>query len=384
MLTENLLKSRLELTANNGMAYIDFKRMGDTIYLIHTEVPVDLQGRGIGKTLVESSLKYVEEQGWTLRPVCPFVNYYLRKHHEWQRVVDPGYKAKSLAAIELVIPERNKSIGMFEVGRVLPFRKKRMVGPFIYLDRMGPVHFSAEEGLDVPPHPHIGLSTLTYVFEGAITHRDSTGAIQDIVPGEVNVMTAGKGVAHSERSPGSLRLGSHKLFGMQFWIALPEVSEDVEPFFEHYASGELPEWEEYGVSLKLIAGHIGDRETPVKVHSSLFLAVAESEGTGELILDEAFAGERAIYIVNGGINVYGEKYGKGNLVVFNPNKVISVQLTEGTKVMVFGGETFPEERYIWWNFVSSSKEKIETAKRRWKNQEYNPVPEETDYVPLPE
>lgn len=368
---------------DNAVAFISYKRRNDIIYLIHTEVPAVLSGRGVGRQLVEDSLKYISDQQWKLRPVCPFVNYFLRNNPEWQRLVDTGYKPKSLAAIEMVIPERERSIGMFDVGRVLPFRKKRMVGPFIYLDRMGPVNFAPGEGMDVPPHPHIGLATLTYVFEGAITHRDSTGAIQDIVPGEVNVMTAGSGVVHSERSPDKLRGAAHNLFGMQFWIALPKEAENIDAFFEHYSEDHLPEWEEYGVSCKLIAGTIGTRTTPVKVHSPLFLAVAESIPGGELLLDESYIGERAIYVVEGEVNIYGEKYAKGNLVVLNPDKVISVQLAPGTKVMTFGGQAFADERHIWWNFVSTSKESIDRSKLRWKNQEFGSVPGETEFVPLP-
>lgn len=380
---DNTEKQRLELHTEGLVAFITYKKRDSLIYLLHTEVPSALGGRGVGKTMVEKSLSFIEAQGWRLRPVCPFVNYFLRNNPEWQRVVDKGYQPKSLAAIEMVIPERERNIGMFDVGRVLPFRKKRMVGPFIYLDRMGPVNFAPGEGMDVPPHPHIGLATLTYVFEGAITHRDSTGAIQDILPGEVNVMTAGRGVSHSERSPDTLRSKGHSLFGMQFWIALPKEKETTEPFFEHYDTSELPEWEEYGVSCKLIAGKIGSRATPVKVHSPLFLAVAESLQGGELILDDDFNGERAIYVVQGEVNIYGEKYGKGNLIVLNPTKAIAVQLSAGAKVMIFGGEGFPEERHIWWNFVSTSQASIEEAKQRWSDQQFGQVPDETEFVPLP-
>lgn len=289
-----------------------------------------------------------------------------------------------MSNIKLIIEERPSNIGNFMVGRLLPFREKRMVGPFAFIDHMGPASLSDHENLDVPPHPHIGLSTLTFLFEGSIMHRDSLGSHIEIQPGQVNWMTAGKGIVHSERTPEYLRQSDKMLHGLQIWVALPKDLEDMEPEFFHIEAEDIPAWEEGGVAYKLIAGAAFGRRSPVPVYSPLYFLELKSNERQTLSIGADLFGESALYILQGAIESEGYTYGPKQILVAKDSKLCEFTMQENTIVYIFGGDAFPEERAIYWNFVSSSKEKIEEAKQRWRDQEFTPVPGETGFVPLPE
>lgn len=284
----------------------------------------------------------------------------------------------------LIIEERSRDIGDFMVGRLIPFRNKRMVGPFIFIDHMGPATIGPDHYMDIGQHPHIGLSTLTYLLEGTIMHRDSIGSVQEIAPGSVNWMTAGKGVVHTERTPGHMRNGSvHRVHGFQIWVALPSHLEDMAPEFHHISADALPCWQLEDFSMRLVAGKAFGKESPVPVHSELFMIEVKSVGPGLLDLMGHVKGEVGICIVEGHIEACGERIGKGNMLVSKIDDMCKVGVGENSHLLIFGGEPFPEERYIYWNFVSSSKEKLEAAKADWKAKRFTMVPGETDYVPMP-
>lgn len=288
-----------------------------------------------------------------------------------------------MSNISLIIEERASHIGSFLVGRLLPFRQKRAVGPFVFIDHMGPASMDSTENLDVPPHPHIGLSTLTYLFEGAIMHRDSLGTEMEILPGAVNWMTAGKGIVHSERTPQRLRKTDKKLHGLQIWIALPRELEKIQPSFTHIASEQLPIWKIGDMAVKLIAGEVMGKISPVPVHSPLYLLELKSSGYYQVDIGDKLYGESGIYILQGGINVDGEEYAPKQLLVAKDSSLCRFEMHPETIIYIFGGEPFPEERHIYWNFVSSDKETIEKAKKEWKNQTFDRVLGETEFVPLP-
>ncbi len=286
--------------------------------------------------------------------------------------------------IELVIDQRRKDLGGFEVGRVLPFHARRMVGPFTVLDHMGPAQFEAgfPRSTDVRPHPHIGLSTLSYLFEGEMTHRDSTGVTQDIRPGEVNWMTAGRGITHSERFE-HLRAHGGRMNGVQAWIALPVEDEETDPGFWHYAAGDLPQVEASGAVARLIAGADVGLVSPVKTHSPLFYvhwtltprAVAEAP---------AAYSERAAYVAQGTVRVDGHEYHEGQLVVFAKGAGAVVEAVTPAIVMMLGGESVGP-RFLDWNFVSSSKERLEQAKADWRAGRMKlPDADDQEFIPLPE
>jgi redox-sensitive bicupin YhaK (pirin superfamily) len=288
-----------------------------------------------------------------------------------------------MSQIGLIIEERARDIGGFLVGRLLPFRKKRMVGPFIYLDHMGPVTLGAGERFDVEPHPHIGLSTLTYLLDGHIVHRDSLGTTQEINPGAVNWMSAGSGVVHSERSKPESDQEEKSMHGLQIWVALPKDKEDMEPMFSHTDADALPRWKEHQVSYTLIAGEAYGRSSPVPVHSSLFLLELKAEADTSFNLDDSLQGESGLYVLEGEIEACGEQFGKGQLLVTKEGNPCVFTLKAGSHIIVLGGEPYPEERHIYWNFVSTSKEKIEAAKEQWAAHAFPPIPHDTGYVPLP-
>ncbi|EDM35694.1 pirin-related protein [Pedobacter sp. BAL39] len=288
-----------------------------------------------------------------------------------------------MSNIKLIIEERPSNIGNFMVGRLLPFREKRMVGPFAFIDHMGPASMSDHENLDVPPHPHIGLSTLTFLFEGSITHRDSLGSHVDIEPGQVNWMTAGRGIAHSERTPVHLRSSDKMLHGLQIWVALPKELEEMEPEFFHIEAADIPYWEEAGVAYKLIAGEAFGRKSPVPVYSPLYFLELKARDRQTVAIGADLFGESALYILQGAIESEGYIYGPKQILVASDSRLCEFTMQENTVVYIFGGDAFPEERFIYWNFVASSKEKIEEAKQRWQDQQFAPVPGETDFVPLP-
>lgn len=288
-----------------------------------------------------------------------------------------------MSNIKLIIEKRAADIGNFMVGRLLPFRQKRTVGPFIFLDHMGPAKLSSSENLDVLPHPHIGLSTLTYLFEGALMHRDSLGSVQEVKPGAVNWMTAGKGVVHSERTPEYLRNTEKTFHGLQIWVALPRNMEQTEPSFTHIPADEIPTWEQNDAKITLIAGEAFGRKSPVPVYSPLYLLEIKNEEETELNVGSQLFGESALYILEGSIKTEGKIFGPNQLLVAQKSSLCMFILGKNSTVYLLGGEPFPEERFIYWNFVHSEKGQIEKAKKEWEEQNFPKIPGETEFVPLP-
>jgi len=287
--------------------------------------------------------------------------------------------------LDLVIESRRKDLGGgLEVGRVLPFHSRRMVGPFIFLDHMGPADFTTGEGIDVRPHPHIGLSTVTYLFDGEIHHRDSLGVSQLIRPGAVNWMTAGAGIVHSERTDPARRAEGGLMHGMQAWVALPEADEETEPGFAHYGQDELPEISERGIWARLIAGSAYGLDNGVKTHSPLFYLHAELAAGARLALPPDHA-ERAAYIVSGSVSHDGQRHGAGRMLVFAGGGEPVVAAEDGpASLMLMGGASIGP-RFIWWNFVSSRRERIEQAQADWKSGRMTLPPEDNaEFITLPD
>ncbi|MCA8931375.1 MAG: pirin family protein, partial [Rhodospirillaceae bacterium] len=284
----------------------------------------------------------------------------------WQPCPDAQSNAAApTGAVDVVILPRAHDVGGFDVRRALPSARRRVVGPFIFLDQMGPTELLVGQGLDVRPHPHIGLATITYLFDGAITHRDSLGTDIVIRPGEVNWMTAGRGIAHSERSPADQRTGGGRLFGMQSWVALPTAAEETEASFVHYGTEALPEIDADGAQVRLVAGSFLGATSPVATASELVYAdIALAPGQRLPVTPEHE--ERALYIVSGRIAIAGEGYDAGALLVLRPGETAVVAAEADARLLLVGGTAFPEPRYIWWNFVSSSKERIDQAKADWQ------------------
>jgi redox-sensitive bicupin YhaK (pirin superfamily) len=289
-----------------------------------------------------------------------------------------------MSNIKLIIEERPSNIGNFMVGRLLPFREKRMVGPFAFIDHMGPVYMHEYENFDVPPHPHIGLSTLTYLFEGSIMHKDSLGTEMEIKPGQINWMTAGRGIVHSERTPEYLRSSDKMLHGLQIWVALPKELEDIEPAFFHVPEDEIPEWQQDNIKFKLIAGEVLGRKSPVPVYSPLYLLELKSTTRQTVTIGDHLFGESALYILEGSIESEGNAFEPKQILIAKDTKLCTFDMAENTTIYIFGGEPFPEERIIYWNFVASTKERIEEAKEKWLTQTFDKVPGETEFVPLPD
>lgn len=288
-----------------------------------------------------------------------------------------------MSNIQMIIEERPADIGNFLVGRLLPFRGRRMVGPFIFIDHMGPAKLNEHENIDIGPHPHIGLSTLTYLFEGAILHRDSLGTQVEITPGQVNWMTAGSGIVHSERTPAHLRHSDKSLHGLQIWVALPKALETMPPAFSHTEAHELPTWESEGISYKLIAGAVQGRKSPVPVFSDLFLLEIKSATEQTVRIGLGLFGEAGMYILAGGIESEGIQYEPKRILVAKSSQLCEFTIQANSTVYIFGGEPFPEERYIYWNFVATSPELIEQAKRDWQDRKFPILAGEPDLVPLP-
>ncbi|MGF1555852.1 pirin family protein [Paucihalobacter sp.] len=288
-----------------------------------------------------------------------------------------------MSNVDLIIEERAANIGNFMVGRLLPFRQKRAVGPFVFIDHMGPAKMSERDNLDVLPHPHIGLSTLTFLFEGAIMHRDSMGNEVEIKPGAVNWMTAGKGVVHSERTPDYLRDSTKSLHGLQIWVALPKHLEETNPSFYHVEAKDIPHWERNGVRFKLIAGKAFGKTSPVPIHSSLYFIEIKSKTTQTINIGDDLFGESALYILEGEIRSDGNTYQPKQILIAKDAKLCEFEITANTTVYIFGGEVFPEERFINWNFVSSSKERLQQAKEDWIAHRFPKVPGESEFVPYP-
>ncbi|HYM02542.1 MAG TPA: pirin family protein [Stellaceae bacterium] len=300
----------------------------------------------------------------------------------------PASEASAMGAgetlVEMAIVPRMRDLGGgFEVRRVLPTARRRMVGPFIFLDEMGPTVFTAGQGLDVRPHPHIGLATVTYLFDGEILHRDSLGNVQPIRPGEVNWMVAGRGIAHSERTDAALRRERSSIFGIQSWVALPARDEETEPSFAHHGSDTLPQIEGEGNRIRLIAGSLYGAKSPVRTFSDLFYADAALAPGARLALPAEHE-ERALFLVEGAIGHNGQSYAPGQLLVFRPGGDVVIEAPAGARLMLLGGAPLEGQRHIWWNFVSSSKDRIEAAKHDWKSGRFAPVIGETERIPLPE
>lgn len=289
-----------------------------------------------------------------------------------------------MSNIALIRAEKATHINSFLVGRLLPFREKRNVGPFVFIDHMGPVEMEENENLDIAPHPHIGLSTLTYLIEGTITHRDSLGTLVDIKPGAVNWMTAGKGITHSERTPEHLRGKQKKLHGLQIWVAMPKDLENSTPSFSHIAANEIPSWKDNGATFKLIAGEALGKKSVVPVLSKLyFIEVKSAEKEITLNIGKQLYGESALYILEGNIEIESVKFTPKQLVIAKDTQLCEFKMAANSIVYIFGGEVFPEERFIDWNFVSSDKKKLEQAKVDWVNQKFPKVKNENEYIPYP-
>ncbi|WP_299436287.1 pirin family protein [uncultured Aquimarina sp.] len=285
----------------------------------------------------------------------------------------------------LIIEERSRDIGDFLVGRLIPFRKKRMVGPFIFIDHMGPTMIKKGKYMDVDQHPHIGLSTLTYLLDGEIIHQDSIGTNQRISPGSVNWMIAGKGVTHTERTPRDMRDGSEFLtHGYQIWVALPKELEDIQPEFHHLDKNDLPHWTDGTTEFRLVAGKGYGKESPLPVHSELFMVEVKNTERYELQIKGELQGEIGICIVDGEIQACENVISKGNMLVSKIEDSCSIILEPNSHLLLFGGQPFPEERHIYWNFVSSSKEKLEEAKNQWRNKQFPKVQHDDSYVVMPE
>jgi redox-sensitive bicupin YhaK (pirin superfamily) len=289
--------------------------------------------------------------------------------------------------IEAVVIPRTTDLGDgFTVRRALPSARRRMVGPFVFFDQMGPAHLEAGRGLDVRPHPHIGLATVTYLFAGEILHRDSLGSVQPIRAGELNWMTAGRGIVHSERTPADLRTNGSDVFGIQAWVALPRAHEEAEPAFAHHPRSALPVLSDDGAEARLIAGSLGGVRAPAQVLGDLFYAdvILSVGGRCRIPVEHV---ERGIYVVEGRVSVAGEPeaiYGAAQLVVFAPGREVVLHPVGGpARLMALGGEPMDGPRHLWWNFVSSSQERIEQAKADWQAGRFPKVPDETEFIPLP-
>ena len=308
----------------------------------------------------------------------------------WNPALTPGCPdAVGADAIETLIIPRARDLGGFEVRRALPAPKRQMVGPFIFFDQMGPAEFLTDQGIDVRPHPHIGLGTVTYLYRGSFQHRDSTGADQIITPGALNWMVAGRGVTHSELSPDAVRAGPSSLLGIQTWIALPETHEDIAPSFEHHAADALPEIRDQGIEARLILGRAYGETAPATMHSDTFYldVTLAARARFPLPVDHE---DRGIYITEGSVSIAGQEFQAGQMMVFRPGDAITVAAGDrGARLMALGGATLNGPRHIWWNFVASSRERIEAAKQEWREARWGqgrfdlPPGDRDEHIPLP-
>jgi redox-sensitive bicupin YhaK (pirin superfamily) len=287
------------------------------------------------------------------------------------------------AAVEHLIRARTRDIGDFAVRRALPAIEKQMVGPFIFVDHMGPLRLAPGGGMDVRPHPHIGLATVTYLFAGEILHRDSLGSVQAIRPGDVNWMVAGRGIAHSERTPPELRTAGSDVHGLQTWVALPRADEEAAPSFTHHPKATLPMVELPGATVRVVAGHAFGARSPVEVFTDTLYAAAEVAPGASLRLP-AEHDERGVYVVDGTVTIAETSVEVGQLAVLASGQEIELHAPVSATLMLLGGAKMDGPRFIWWNFVSSSKERIERAKEDWREDRFPPIPGETERIPLPE
>ncbi len=308
----------------------------------------------------------------------------------WNPAFEPGCPdAASLDSIETLIIPRARDLGGFEVRRALPAPARQMVGPFIFFDQAGPAEFVTGKGVDVRPHPHIGLATVTYLFRGEFQHRDSLGSNRIILPGAVNWMVAGRGVTHSERTSEETRQAPHSLFGIQTWVALPAQHEETAPTFEHHGKETLPEIEAEGIRLRLILGRAYRQQAPARVFSDTFYADVVMEPAARLPLPDDHE-DRGLYVTEGSVSIAGQTFEAGRMMVFRPGDRITVAAgSQGARVMILGGATLEGPRHIWWNFVSSSRERLEHAKQEWRRGEWGkgqfdlPPDDRSEFIPLP-
>ncbi|WP_322867425.1 pirin family protein [Aquicoccus sp. G2-2] len=309
----------------------------------------------------------------------------------WNPALTPGCPDDiGVDAIETLIIPRARDLGGFDVMRALPAPKRQMVGPFIFFDQAGPAEFLTGKGIDVRPHPHIGLGTVTYLYQGDFHHRDSLGTNQIIRPGALNWMVAGKGVTHSERTSSEARNGPHSLFGIQTWIALPEDREDMEPLFEHHGKETLPEIEGDGIHAKLILGTAYGETAPATLYSETFYLDVTLEAGARFPLPDDHE-DRGLYITQGSVTIAGQAFAAGQMMVFRPGDKITVAAgPEGARLMALGGATLNGPRHIWWNFVASSRERIEAAKEEWRANRWGeglfdlPADDRDEFTPLPD
>ena len=286
--------------------------------------------------------------------------------------------------IDRIITPTTHDLGGFKVHRTLPSKPHQMVGPFIFFDQMGPAHLDVGSGIDVRPHPHINLATVTYLFAGAIDHRDTLGTYARIEPGAVNLMTAGHGIAHSERSPGDERAHGPDLSGIQTWIAMPEAQEEIDPAFEHVAKADLPMIEAHGATARIIMGELWGKAAPTTTYAATIYADILLEPGASIPID-AGADERAVYLALGEAEIDGMPMALNTLYVLKPGAAMTLRSGTGGRVMLCGGEAFTTERHVWWNFVSSRKERIDQAKQDWKAGRFGLVPgDEKEFIPIPE
>lgn len=284
----------------------------------------------------------------------------------------------------MIIEERGRDIGNFLVGRLLPFRKKRQVGPFTFIDHMGPSKVGPGNYMDVDQHPHIGLSTLTYLLEGEMEHKDSTGAFRIVTPGSVNFMTAGKGVTHTERTPVHQRDGgTYTIHGYQVWIALPKALEEIAPSFVHFDKTDLPSWKEGNTQYTLVAGEGFGKTSPVPVHSPLFMVDIIAEDRHELTINGQLKGEIGIVVVKGAVKDGANCIEQGQMLIAKTEDQCAILIEPNSRLLLFGGQPFPEERLMHWNFVASNKALLQQAKEDWRNKRFPKVPGDETYIPLP-
>ena len=283
----------------------------------------------------------------------------------------------------IITPRTHDLGGGFEVRRAVPSLQARSVGPFVFVDHMGPAIFEPGRGIDVRPHPHIGLATVTFLWAGAIKHKDTLGFEQVILPGDVNWMTAGRGIAHSERTPPDERGRGHAVHGMQTWVALPKSDEEIAPEFHHHSAAALPQLRRNGAFLRVIAGRAFGEESPVRVFADTFNVAVDLDADAELTIDDAYA-ERALYILEGDAQLDGADIPDKHLVLLDPGARPVLRAKTPLKAMLLGGEPLDAPRHMWWNFVSSSKERIEVAKQDWLDGKFGQIPGEVEFIPLPE
>ncbi len=282
-----------------------------------------------------------------------------------------------------IIAPKMHDLGGFSVGRVLPSLQRRNIGPFVFFDHIGPAILGGEQPIAVRPHPHIGLATVTYLWEGAMMHRDSLGTVQEINPGDVNWMTAGRGIAHSERTPARLRNVEHAFHGLQTWVALPQDHEEMAPTFAHHPKASLPVLDRDGLRLTIVAGHAFGERSPVAVLSDTLYVSIEMQDGAELAIPAEHV-ERALFPVSGQLLLDGQALANAHLVVLDTDSLPTLRSVGQSRVMLLGGAPLDGPRHVWWNFVSSSRERIEAAKLAWAENRLGQVPGETEFIPLPE